>query len=104
MRKTILISIIFVLFAAPVFGQSQDPLRKLSRGLVNFSWGLVEIPRQMIKAEKETNEVGGFFIGLFKGTVYTVGRSFIGIYEIAAFLIPSYRPVVKPEFIFFDEE
>ena len=104
MRKAIIISMIFILFAAPLFAKNQDPLRKLSRGLVNVSWGWVEIPRQMIKSEKETNEVGGFFIGLFKGIVYTVGRSFIGAYEVATFLIPSYRPVVEPEFIFFDQE
>jgi len=39
-----------------------------------------------------------------KGVSYFVGRTVLGIYEITTFLIPPYKPVVTPEFIFSDDE
>jgi putative exosortase-associated protein (TIGR04073 family) len=100
MHKILVIFLIFNLFVFPSFAQDHNPLRKLARGIVNSSLGWIEFPRQMIKVGKETNELEGFFWGSFKGLAFSVGRTLIGIYEIASFLIPSYAPIVEPEFIF----
>jgi putative exosortase-associated protein (TIGR04073 family) len=82
----------------------QNPLRKVARGAANASLGWLEIPRQTIKETKNKGEIGGAFWGPLKGFAFFVGRTAIGVYEIATFLLPPYKAVVEPEFIFSDEE
>lgn len=100
MKRLFTIFLISNLFILPVFAQDYNALRKLGRGVVNVSFGWVEVPLQMTKVKKETNELGGMFWGALKGLAFMVGRTFVGTYEVVTFLIPSYAPVVEPEFIF----
>lgn len=82
----------------------QNPLRKIARGAVNTSLGWLEIPRQTIKEGKSKGEIGGAFWGPLKGFAYFIGRTAVGVYEVTTFLLPPYKTVVDPEFIFADEE
>jgi putative exosortase-associated protein (TIGR04073 family) len=82
----------------------QNPLRKVARGAVNTTLGWVEIPRQMIKVNKEKGDIAGVFWGPLKGFAFFVGRTAVGIYEVTTFLIPPYKPVVNPEFILSEED
>ncbi|MDD4955577.1 MAG: exosortase system-associated protein, TIGR04073 family [Candidatus Omnitrophica bacterium] len=82
----------------------QNPLRKVARGAVNTTLGWVEIPRQMIKENKDKGDIAGVFWGPLKGFAFFVGRTAVGLYEVTTFLIPPYKPVVKPEFILSDED
>ena len=82
----------------------QNPLRKISRGAVNTALGWVEIPRQMIKVNKAKGDVAGVFWGPLKGFAFFVGRTAVGIYEVTTFLLPPYKPVVSPEFIFSEDD
>ncbi|MDP2923055.1 MAG: exosortase system-associated protein, TIGR04073 family [Candidatus Omnitrophota bacterium] len=82
----------------------QNPLRKIARGTVNTTLGWLEIPRQTIKVNKEKGDIAGAFWGPLKGFAFFVKRTAIGIYEVTTFLLPPYKSVIEPEFIFADEE
>ncbi len=73
-----------------------NPVRKLGRGCANLCFGVVELPNQVTKAR---SEYGGAAIayGIPKGIVRFFAREIVGVYEIVTFPIPSYRPIVKPE-------
>lgn len=101
-KRICLLMIILQLLILPLYAQDYNPLRKLSRGIVGASLGWTEMPRQMIEVNKEEGEVAGFFLGCFKGLLCTVGRTLLGMYEIVTFLLPSYRPLVEPEFLFYE--
>ncbi len=108
-RKICSLAIVFQLFVGPVYSQEHNPLRKLARGAANIALCWVEVPRQMLhvtagESEKVTNDVAGAFWGPVKGLSYCVGRLFLGVYETATFLIPPYKNLVSPEFIFTEEE
>ena len=80
-----------------------DPIRKLSRGLVNTACGWVEIPAEFFREADRSADVGGFMIAPFKGIAKAIGRTVVGIYEVATFIIPlpsRYRPLIEPEFVF----
>jgi putative exosortase-associated protein (TIGR04073 family) len=91
------------LFSRPHFTE-ENPLRKIARGATNTTLGWLEIPRQTIKESRAKGEIGGAFWGPLKGFAYFIGRTAVGIYEVTTFLLPPYKPVVEPEFIFADED
>ncbi|MBU2102605.1 MAG: exosortase system-associated protein, TIGR04073 family [Candidatus Omnitrophota bacterium] len=108
-KRTILMILIGQLFLLPLYAEKpkiteNNPLRKITRGAVNTALCWVEIPRQTIKVNKEKGDIAGIFWGPVKGLTYTAGRFCVGVYEMATFLLPPYKPVVQPEFIFSDEE
>ena len=72
---------------------------KLGRGVLNTVFGVVEIPKQIIKRALDTGCASGYISGLFVGTGYFVLREMAGIYEIVTFPIPlpgHYAPVIDP--------
>jgi len=78
---------------------------KLLRGWGNFMFGWCEIPRHIHIAIEDVDPFTGTCIGIAKGTVWGVVRSSVGLWEVLTFPIPappSYRAVVKPEFIWMD--
>jgi len=100
--------LILQVLVSPVYAENYNALRKFGRGVTNVVLSCAEVPRQMIKVKEEVGPSGGDAAGLFYGTLrgvsYWVGRTCIGIYELATFIVPSYKPVVEPEFIFSDQE
>jgi len=109
LRKILVLLIIFQTCLFSVYAQDYNPLSKFARGLVNVSLGWVEIPRQMIMVREAegheiSGEIAGAFWGPFKGFAYTVGRMIVGTYEIGTFIIPTYKPIIKPEYIFDNSE
>jgi len=108
-KKICFLLIIFQLCLLPVYAGDYTALSKLGRGLVNFSLGWLEIPRQMVKVKEEgkpglTGEIAGAFLGTLRGVTYFAGRMVVGVYEVGTFLIPSYKPLVEPEYIFSDDD
>lgn len=80
-----------------------DPIRKLARGLANSTTGLVELPKEIMRETEKSGEIAGIIVGPLKGTAKAIGRTLVGIYEVATFLIPlprRYEPVIEPEFVF----
>ena len=70
--------------------------------------GWVEVPKQMMGVKKEhgggAGDVAGVFWGLTKGFAHFIGRTVVGVYETATFFIPSFDPVIEPEYIFSEGE
>ena len=107
-KKILFLLIIFQLCLLPVYARDYNPLSKLARGLVNVSAGWLEVPRQMVKVKgEEDHEISGEFAGAFfgplKGLTYFFGRLVVGVYEVGTFIIPTYKPLVRPEYIFADD-
>jgi len=107
-RKICFLLIIFQLCLLPTYARDYNPLSKFARGLVNVSVGWVEIPRQMVKVkEAENHEISGELAGVtwgpLKGFAYFLGRAIVGSYEVVTFLIPTYKPLIRPEYIFADD-
>jgi len=107
-KKICFLLIICQLCFLPLYARDYNPLSKFARGMVNVGFGWLEIPRQMVKVKAaEGDEISGEFAGIFwgplKGLCYFIGRSAIGAYELATFPIPTYKPLVRPEYIFDDE-
>ncbi len=107
-RKLFSLIIVLQMLSFSVYAQENNALSKLSRGISNFALGWVEIPRQMVKVKEEHGDVAGDVAGVFwgpvKGFAYFIGRTVVGAYEMATFLVPTYKPLVKPEYIFSEEE
>ncbi|MCM8819996.1 MAG: exosortase system-associated protein, TIGR04073 family [Candidatus Omnitrophica bacterium] len=80
-----------------------NPLRKISRGVANTALCWVEIPRQAVKVTKEKGESAGIFWGPLKGLTYMTRRFCVGVYEVVTFLVPPYKPLLEPEFVFSEE-
>ncbi len=107
-KKICLLLIIFQLCLLPVYARDYNPLSKAARGLINVSLGWLEIPRQMVKVKEAENheisgELAGAFLGPLKGFMYFLGRMAVGTYEVGTFIIPTYKPLVKPAYIFADD-
>lgn len=107
-KKICFLLIIFQLCFLPAYAKNYTPLNKLARGIVNTGLGWLEIPRQMIKVKaaeehKLSGEFAGIFVGPLKGLCYFLGRLAVGAYELATFPIPTYKPLIKPEYIFYNE-
>lgn len=71
---------------------------KLASGLTNMSFGLVEIPKNMINTSNETNALLGVTGGLMKGTLHTVGRLLAGGLDFLTFPVPS-QPITHPTYV-----
>ena len=107
-KKICFLLIIFQLCLLPVYARDYNPLSKFARGLFKVSMGWLEVPRQMVKVKEAeshgiSGELAGAFWGPLKGVTYFLGRAIVGSYEVATFLIPTYKPLVMPEYIFADD-
>lgn len=90
-------------------GYAADPDRplvyryrdKLRRGLTNAATGWLELPYKTFSEVVfgERSPLERLFVGLTVGTVKTVERTAIGVFETATFFIPSYDPLIEPEFV-----
>ncbi len=106
-KKICLLLIIFQLCLFSAYARDYNPLSKLARGLVNVSMGWLEIPRQMVKVRdaeehKLSGDIAGAFWGPLKGFSYFLGRMAVGTYEIGTCIVPTYKPLITPEYIFDD--
>lgn len=80
----------------------QKIFHKLGRGVVNLLTGWVEIPKTVAKEWRRTDPFTGTVMGLVKGIVWAVARTFAGFYEIISFPFPvprNYEPILEPEFV-----
>lgn len=77
--------------------RGHNAARKLGRGLGNVLFGVVEVPNQYTKAQAEHGGGAGWTYGVPKGIARWFGRELVGIFEVVTFPIPSYKPIMKPE-------
>lgn len=85
--------------------RADNAANKLGRGIGNIFFGWGEFFRQIEIAQNEQGTTVGLFSGLAQGAVWTVGRTGMGVLEVATFFIPgyeNYEPIMEPEFVFTD--
>ena len=80
------------------FNRSAD---KLLYGITNVATGILELPKNVILYSQNNNPVYGITTGTLTGIMHTVGRTALGVLDIATFLVPS-QPSVKPSPIWKD--
>ena len=69
----------------------QGPTRKLSRGIGNIAFGLVEVPNTMCLINNREGNSVAFSYGIVKGFGRTFARLGAGVYDVATFACPTYR-------------
>jgi putative exosortase-associated protein (TIGR04073 family) len=101
MRKVILAMIIAMVFcAAARVCLADDALDKLGRGLANVATGWMDVPKEIGKrSEDDSNLLGALLVAPVKGLLKAVGRTIVGAYEVVTFPLPTYKPLVEPEFV-----
>ena len=98
-RATLLLGLLALV--APDAAQAQSAARKCGRGLAAMTTGFLEIPGNIVKESRETNQARGFTLGFVKGLGGVVVRELVGVYEFVTspFDIPKgYAPIIQPEF------
>ena len=99
-----LVVFMFVIASPDVF--AQNAIRKLGRGLANFTTGFLELPINIVDAAEEDGYIAAVTYGIVKGLAMSVLRTGIGMYETVTFLIPlpfDYEVMLEPEFLLGEE-
>lgn len=79
---------------------------KLLRGVINFSTGWIELPKQIYLTGQAEGWVTGAWQGPIDGLGMFVARTVAGAYEVLTFPIPvppRYQPLVEPSFVWQDD-
>lgn len=107
MRILILVFLILVIFWQLSVGYGRvyagDPIEKLGRGITNAATGWAEIPKEIAKNAERSLGLAALVVGPLKGLAKAIGRTAVGIYDVATFIIPlprRYEPVIEPEYVF----
>ncbi len=101
MRRVISAMIIAMVFcAAAKVCFAEDAFDKLGRGVANVATGWMDVPKEMEKrSDDDSNLFAALLVAPVKGLLKAVGRTVVGAYEIVTFPIPTYKPVIDPEFV-----
>ena len=92
----------------PAGAEGDDAGRKLGRGLANAGFGWIEILGGVERSTTQDNIVSGVTVGPVQGLGNAIGRTVLGVWEVATFPIPTnhgtYEPVTSPEFVLKKED
>ncbi|HKW86575.1 MAG TPA: exosortase system-associated protein, TIGR04073 family [Nitrospiraceae bacterium] len=75
---------------------------KLTRGVVNFTTGWVELPKQIYLVGHNEGLVTGAIRGLIDGLGMFIARTVAGAYEVLTFPLPippQYQPMLRPDYV-----
>ncbi len=88
------------------------PIEKLSRGVANVAFGVLEIPMKWHDVTTEMGGIAGLTYGSLKGVFWFIGREVVGVVDIATFLVPlpgchsdpngygwGYGPIMTPAWV-----
>ena len=94
------IIVLLILVATPRWAWA-DAGTKFGRGLTNTAFGWFEIINEIGNESDRHGPWIGFPSGLLRGTVFGIGRTLAGVYELVTFPLPNgqrgYDPIVSPE-------
>jgi len=79
---------------------------KGTRGLVNFTLGWIEVPKQIYLVGHHEGWLVGVIRGPIDGLGMFIARTVAGAYELLTFPIPlppQYQPMVKPDYVWQDD-
>lgn len=88
-------------FASAPDAQAQSAARKVGRGLAAMTTPFLEVPGNMVAAQRGRGTAEGLPVGFAIGCGMIVPRILIGVYEFvtAPFPLPAgFRPILQPEF------
>lgn len=74
---------------------------KFTRGMANAVTSVVELPKQTVLTVRDMG-APGYLVGPLKGIGMTLYRAFIGVAEVAFFLVPQpgyYDPMMDPPYV-----
>lgn len=91
-------------FSWPPYSFAADALQKLGRGAANITTGWMDVFKEIDKQSDEAGMLAGATVGPVKGIFKAVGRTLVGAYEVVTFLIPTYKPIIEPEFVWNRDE
>ncbi|TPQ29604.1 exosortase system-associated protein, TIGR04073 family [Methylomonas sp. EFPC3] len=79
--------------------------RKLSTGLANIATSSLEIPKNIIIINNQSNVIYGFVGGTLKGLLNMGGRIGVGVLDLVSAPVPT-QPIVYPLYVWdnFDAE
>jgi len=103
MKKIVLLlTFVFMTSSLSTFADIQSPpgaldnrTRKLSRGLSNLIYGIVELPGTWNKTRLREGSTVGAGHGLVKGAKRSVVRMGFGLYEVVTFPFATYKDGFK---------
>ncbi|CAD6873540.1 exosortase system-associated protein, TIGR04073 family [Methylomonas fluvii] len=72
--------------------------RKLTTGLANIATSSLEIPKNIILINNQSNVIYGFIGGTFKGLLNMGGRIGVGVLDLVSSPIPT-QPIVHPLYV-----
>lgn len=94
------IIVLMILVVAPRWAWA-DAGTKFGRGLTNTAFGWFEIVNEIGNESDRHGPWIGFPSGLLRGTVFGIGRTLAGVYELVTFPLPNgqrgYGSIVSPE-------
>jgi len=85
-------------FAAEELSYGEMVRTKLASGLTNMTFGIAEMPKNIINTSNEVNALFGVTGGVLKGTLHTMGRLLAGGLDFITFPVPS-QPITHPTFV-----
>jgi len=87
----VVMSVGLILSSTPVMAgdYAGDVGAKFSRGLANTTTGWGEIPKNIVNESRDKNAFVGVTYGTLKGTAHSVGRTAVGVFDLATFFIPT---------------
>lgn len=80
---------------------AQTAARKMGRGLAAMTTPFLEVPGNMVAAQRARGSAEGLPVGFAIGCGMIVPRVLVGVYEFvtAPFSVPAdFRPILRPEF------
>lgn len=106
MKKTTSIFLLMLMLFMPMLHAAElensgTAMRKLQRGFLNVALAPMDLFAVMRDGMKEETFIPGWASGLFKGSIFAVGRAATGVYEMVTFFVPApsgYAPILQPEF------
>lgn len=106
MKRWMVFFLVILMLAAPAAqsAELENPgtaMRKLQRGFLNIALAPMDLFAVMRDGMKQETFIPGWASGLFKGSIFAVGRAVAGAYETVTFFIPApsgYAPIIQPEF------
>lgn len=71
---------------------------KAGSGFSNILFGILEVPKNIIKTSNDVNLLFGVTGGTVKGTAHALGRILSGIVDVVTFPVPT-KPITSPAFV-----
>lgn len=75
-----------------------DVSEKFIRGTANLFTGLIEVPKSISWASRETNIFAGIPGGIILGTLQTLGRTSTGVFDIISSPVPT-KSMINPPYV-----